>query len=229
MQTLLLPSQKNQLFLITKEAGLDPAEFVWSEVYSKWSDTDVEDVAQVTHEPSGFYFIFDRVAHGELPRYFPSGNAAKEWQCDEVSIWDEVANEFKEWIEVVSREHIEPDLWLLSRSDKKLVAEKIDDLENTKFQPDEIQRISGAITEVREFLFSSSTYSEAQRKFIETRLQHLQDASNRLGRKDWITLAMGTLANIVVGAAFAPETARELLRTAGALLGWVVGSVHLIP
>ena len=40
---------------------------------------------------------------------------------------------------------------------------------------------------------------------------------------------MGTLTNIVVGAALAPEAARELLRTAGALLGWVVGGIHLLP
>lgn len=130
---------------------------------------------------------------------------------------------------VVRREYLEPDLWELAQDDKRLIADNIDDFNNSPFSADEQRRISGAINELREFILSSSSYTESQCQFIEARLQHLEEASKRLGRKDWITLAMGTLTNIVVGVVLAPDAARELLRTAGALLGWIVGSVHLIP
>lgn len=113
----------------------------------------------------------------------------------------------------VQREYLEPDMWELSASDKKLVAGDIDDIDNSFFSVDEKSQIErcrkiGTI----EYPKSDKTHSPDQIAFIDSRLKHLEDAANRLGRKDWITLAMGTLANIVVGVALAPEAVRELLR-----------------
>ena len=78
-------------------------------------------------------------------------------------------------------------------------------------------------------MVATAGHTEEKNSFITLRLTHLEDASKRLGRKDWITLAMGTLTNIIVGVALAPDAARELLRNAGALLGWVASGALSLP
>jgi hypothetical protein len=69
---------------------------------------------------------------------------------------------------------------------------------------------------------------QVQLRFINARLAYLEDASKRLGRKDWMTIAVGIVTNIVVGAAFAPDTARELFRMAGQLFGWISSASPLL-
>ncbi len=44
-------------------------------------------------------------------------------------------------------------------------------------------------------------------------------AMDRFGKKDWINLAMGTLVNIAVAAAFAPAAATELLHKFRVVVG----------
>jgi len=117
----------------------------------------------------------------------------------------------------------------LESNDKALVAEDLSEFENSSFSPNEQVRISSAIVELKSFLLSTQQHSPEHIQFIEERLNHLDESSKRLGRKDWITLAMGTLTNIIVGVALAPDAAREFVRNAGLLLGWIVGSAHLLP
>lgn len=229
MSITLLKSQRNECFVAAEQAGLNPTDFEWSDVKTQWKNNGPEPVAQLLHRPTGFYFVFDRYRGQLNPRYFPDASAAKSVDVGEAKTWASVLVAFKRWIATVQRERFEPDLWKLSQSDRKLVVAQLDDLENTPFAPEELQRISNGINELREFLLSTTSHTDTERQFILTRLKHLEDASTRLGRKDWVTLAMGTLVNIVVGVALAPEAARELLRTAGALFGWIAGGVHLIP
>ena len=219
---VLLRSQKNEAFMVIKEAGLEPSDFQWSEAFSGKG-------LRLSHTPTGSYFVFALSSGYWNGCYFPKQSKAEE----EVYVgthlqWPDVFGKFKAWVSIVQREYAEPDLWAASQQEKKLIADKIDDLENFPFSDAEQSRISVAVNELREFLISSAKHSDSQVQFITTRLQHLEEASHRLGRKDWITLAMGTLTNIVVGAALAPDAARELLRTAGSLFGWVVGNIHLL-
>lgn len=220
----LLRSQKNQAYAAIKQAGLEPSDFEWELVSDSW---------RLVHRPTNYYFVFGTTIGVNGPtwsvNYFPAQSMAKEAFGGFHKEWEGVFGVFKTWASILGREHAEPDYWDVSKQEKKLIAEKIDDLENSPFSTAETLRISSAINELREHLITSGVHSESQIQFITTRLQHLEDASHRLGRKDWVTLAMGTLTNIVVGAALAPEAARELLRTAGALLGWIVGSIHLLP
>jgi len=219
---VLLRSQKNEVFMVIKEGGLEPSDFQWYEI-------DNGNGLRLTHIPTDSYFTFELSQGSWSVCYFPSpSKAAVEFFGNTQTSWSTVVEKFKIWFSVVRREYAEPDLWAASQQEKKLIAEKIDDLENSPFSDAEQSRISIAVNELREFLISNAKQSDSQVQFITTRLQHLEEASHRLGRKDWITLAMGTLTNIVVGAALAPDAARELLRTAGSLFGWVVGNIHLL-
>jgi hypothetical protein len=209
-------------------SGLEPQDFLWCEVAPNWDGQKIILVDKITHIPTGYYFIFDRVDGKAFPYYLPSEHAVTVRHAGKCDAWELVLGHVSKWVSVMKKEVLEPDLWKVSFDDKKLVAASIDDVQNSPFNLEEQERVKVAIGELRSFLHTTSDHSEAQLNFIDSRLQHLQDASSRLGRKDWITLAMGTLTNIVVGVALAPEAARELVRTAGSLLGWVVGGIRLM-
>jgi hypothetical protein len=226
MKMTLLRSQKNDLFTVIKEIGLDPSDFEWSDTESRWHDTTA---LQIKHLPTGYYFTFDSYQGTIKVSYYPSMGGAKETTQNSDESWEKNLSYFKVWAAILHKEYTEPDLWELALNEKKLIAEEIDDLDNSPFTTAEKARLSVSINELQAFLLTSSKHTDAQVQFITTRLKHLEDASHRMGRKDWITLAMGTLTNIVVGIALAPVAARELLRTAGSLLGWVVGNIQLLP
>lgn len=229
MHTELLRSQKNQIFNLIKENDLETSDFVWTKVRTRWPEVNSRfEVETLTHRTSGHYFVFDRYQSDANPRCKPGADTAGELDVGRLKNWPAVLATVRRWLRVLRAEVLEPDLWELAAEDKKLVTAKIEDLDNAPFTPDEQHRIHVAISELGQFLKSTVGQSEANLKFIESRLQHLESASSRLGRKDWITLAMGTLTNIVVGVALSPESARELVRIAGSLLGWVVGSVQLL-
>ena len=226
MHTKLLRSQRNAVFEVMSAAGLEPRDFVWSEVpSSQEADRPVE---RLTHVPSGYYFTFDKQFGVAGPHYRPSQKEVVETSTGPLQTWEQVLSHVKVWAEILKREVLEPDLWKIFSEDNRLVGASIDDVENLPFTPQEQERIKLAIVELRAFLHATCAHSEAHLAFIDIRLKHLEEASSRLGRKDWITLAIGALTNIIVGAALAPEAARELVRTAGALLGWIVSGVQLL-
>jgi len=185
-------------------------------------------VDQILHKPTGYQFTFDTIDGVALPRYSPTKEGASEKVAGRMQTWKSVLEHVGNWVTALQNEVFEPDLWRASLDDKKLVATSIDEIENSPFSPSEQHRLKVAIGELRSFLHSTSNHSDIKLQFIDARLKHLEESSSRLGRKDWITLAMGTLTNIVVGIALAPDAARELVRTAGALFGWVIDGVQLL-
>lgn len=232
----LLRSQRNAVFRIIKEMGLTPAEFEWSappdpaSQSPSFSDIFHTQWPKITHTPTGCYFSFgsSSVSNNQFYiKYFPSAEQFAETQIETDGSWSNTIRIFEIWLGIVLREHTEPDLWSTT-DNKALIAEELTEFENSSFSLDEQVRISKAIVELKSFLLSTRQHSSEQIQFIEERLNHLDESAKRLGRKDWITLAMGTLTNIVVGVALAPDAARELVRNAGLLLGWIVGGVHFL-
>lgn len=228
MDFVLLKAQRNELFLLVKAEGLRTEKFEWSAVRSKWAGPSK--VSQLTHRPTGFYFVFDTYVKQFNPRHFPASSfVAREQDASNANTWPKICEVFSEWLKLIVEEHLEPDLWESAQTAKALMPQSIEEVDNTPFAPEEIARISKSIVELRTRLLSLSANNAAQRAIINSRLNHLDESASRLGRKDWITLAIGTLTNIVVGVSLAPEAAKDLLRTAGSLLGWVLGSVILLP
>jgi hypothetical protein len=222
--SLLLKSHRNEVFLAIKERQLNPLEFEWHEVASDQSD-DTK-VSLLVHRPTTLYFLFDVLERLPHCTYSPGTDrtVAVEYPGD----WEGQFNHCKKWLDNLKREIDEPDLWATVTEEKQLVASASADIENAPFSAGEMQRISIAITEMRTYVVQTGNPTEQQLQFISARLAYLEDASKRLGRKDWLTLAVGVITNIVVGVALAPDAARELFRMAGRLLGWIAPAVPLL-
>jgi hypothetical protein len=105
------------------------------------------------------------------------------------------------------------------------------DPHNAPFDQAEIARIGECIETVKTAVRQrSDLVRPEQMEFLGRKLDDMAAAATRMGRKDWINLAVGMLTNTIVGAALNPDAAKLLFRAAGAALSWVWGStLRLLP
>jgi len=101
--------------------------------------------------------------------------------------------------------------------------------DNTPFSAEELLRLSGDVTRIYHAVSRSGTLSDEQATALRDHLDYLSRAASRVGRKDWVLLAIGSFANLIVAAALSPTAAREMLRVAARILSWLTGGTPLLP
>jgi hypothetical protein len=101
---------------------------------------------------------------------------------------------------------------------------------NTPFSLEELQRIAASIDSIRMEIGQRTDISPQQLEFVFKKLDEMREASERLERKDWMNLALGTLTSVVVTAALASPAAKALFAAAGTALSWLFGTgLKLLP
>lgn len=218
----LLKSQANQVLEELRNAGISPLEF-------KWEDTNSPNygakhvVSKLVHAPSGYYFIFDNV--GEFRSVWSPG-MEKEQQRANSSSWNGQVKHLKEWLRYLKREVESPDLWSAIFQESELIEATSSDGLNTPFNPQEKKYILSGINEIKQYLLNAHKLDP---ELFEARLNYLAEASNRVGRKDWINLLLSVLVGIIMQAALPPETTREVFRFVGAVLRQILRQQLLLP
>jgi hypothetical protein len=212
---LVLKSQKDVMFNEIKEAGLDPASFAWTDVPSKLREDTT--VSKLEHSDSGFYFLFD---HGRDSAY-----GSHSLECHpghDIPVyreysggWETLKQSFLTWLRSVKREQETPDLWSQLANEPALIA-VVSSLPpgNEPLTATEQSRISDAVGEIRAYLKERETVDEQRWSAVDEKLDSIIDASQRLGRKDWVLLTIGSLVSIFVSGAFAPEQAAAYFQVA---------------
>jgi hypothetical protein len=178
----LLTTQTNQVLQQIRTVGLDAQDFEWED-----SDSNV----RLRHVPSGSYFWFD----GDLRYCYYSPGLNKRTENRQTPLgWPSQFSCVGEWLGCLRREVETPDLWGALRQERELVDASISDAEdNRPFTPAEQERIAQSLREVRDYVLKSGAYTAAQLAVLNSRLDYLESASTRVGRKDWINLAVATL------------------------------------
>lgn len=103
-----------------------------------------------------------------------------------------------------------------------------DDPGNSPFSESELARISESIAELKEQLKKSSNYTPEQLDLISRKLDEIQSASQRLGRKDWLNYVAGTLTATCISASFAPDVTRSLFKSMGAAFSWLLNNAPVL-
>lgn len=213
----LLRAQRNDIFLELQQADFNPADFHWD------TDSELREQGYVVlvHSSSRFVFIVRRSGDFFEGAFAPG----REFQSEEFHTtgWNNLLYYVRLWLNSLRREVVEVDLWEAFSKQTQLInsASELDG-ENTPFTSDEQERIAVSLNEIKQHLFTTQDLTEEQITILENRLTYLEQAATRLGRNDWINIAVGVLTNIIVAAAFAPGTAQEVLRVAGTVLSWVL-------
>lgn len=218
----LLKSQSNQLIEEIKSAGWNPSEFKWEDTSSLNYEDEL--VSQLIHSQSDYYFVFDNV-YGQFLSIWSPANQTQQGMANSVE-WRFQLDYFKAWLSYLRREVESPDLWSAISQETELVEAASSDESNTPFNAQEKDYILSGINEIKQYLL---TAHKLDPQLVESRLKYLAEASDRVGRKDWINLLLSVLVGIVVQAALPPESIRELFRFVGTVLSQILKHQLLLP
>lgn len=146
-----------------------------------------------------------------------------------VDEWPGQVQNVEAWARNLKREFAEPDLWSTISEEKRLAEGASQSNGNSPFSPEERQRLAQDVKEIRQFLARTYSLNQEQAKFVDDRLHYLTEASERVGRKDWINLTLSVLMTIIISLAMPPDASRELLRFAGQVFKWLIEGQLYFP
>jgi thioester reductase-like protein len=209
----LLRSQANSVFDEIIKQGLNPGEFQWVDVESPYNGDSVI-VSKLEHQ-SEYYYIFDNDEGEFYSQWSPHDEVVKSDEYVEHKNWGEQFSSFQLWLEYLKREIESPDLWNAIAQESEIIDATTSGDSNTQFTKEEKAYIFSGIEEIKQYLL---TAHKLDPELVESRLNYLAEASERVGRKDWINLLLSVLIGIVVAAALPPETTREIFRFVGQVL-----------
>jgi hypothetical protein len=94
--------------------------------------------------------------------------------------------------------------------------------ENTAFTPAERAEIANQLRAIRDWVRKNYELSAEQLASIGERLEEAEEASKRLGRKDWKSLFYGIVFGLIVNDTIPPDVAQHIFT------GVLYGIVHLL-
>jgi hypothetical protein len=103
-----------------------------------------------------------------------------------------------------------------------------DDPNNSPFSSDELARIAESVTQIRFKLDQLDTFLPEQIALVNRKLDEIEAAATRLGRKDWINYVVGVLTSISVSAAFTPEASKALFSSVGTAFEWLLNNAIIM-
>jgi hypothetical protein len=136
--------------------------------------------------------------------------------------WEGIARRLREWANEIRREYVDGDLWEAARRQKEFFtgAGKEESV-NTPFTPSEQARIAEQLQEIKEYVKNTYVLSIQQAAHVEKMFGEVEDASHRIGRKDWLLLFGGALFSLILSAIVPPEAVQHILTMATHGLGHI--------
>lgn len=200
----LLPSQRADVWNVISGAGLEPSDFRWHPAgpfYNRRYPSNLVYMASPEIARVGpFHFLFGDFG---MIRYFPgrSLDGVARHEDAYVQGWEDRLGYLKGWTALLRRELAAGDPWaaLISAQDLSRLASSSTD--NRPFTDSERLAIRRQLDLLSERVNANPLLTKEQITAIVSGLAYLSEAATRLGRKDWLTLAMGTVSNIIVGVA----------------------------
>jgi hypothetical protein len=217
----LLKSQANEVFQALTGEGFNPTDFDWQLTTGQSG----QGVSRLVHKPSSFYFTFDNAPLGTFrSEYSPSQSLLVGMGNHDG--WVNQRGRLNLWLKYLKREIESPDLWESISGEAKLIEAAAEaNTGNSLFTEDEKKYVFSGLEEIKQYLL---TAHKLDPELVESRLKYLAEASERVGKKDWINLLISTLIGIVIAAALPPETTRDLFRLAGTVLRQILSERLLL-
>lgn len=195
--------ERNQIYEAIAASSLDAAECKLREIGS---------TVIIRHDRSGSIIRFLQ-AKGSRVQYrieyrVPDGhnfNALRDLRLEAVTpLITQWANEVKEIADA-------PDLWAEMQVSHQLITDiEQTDSGNVPFTLDEQRQIVAQLQEAKKQLREQFELTSEQIAHVEERFDEAEQASTRLGRKDWLLLFGGTILNLIVTDTITPGVAGHI-------------------
>lgn len=238
----LTKAQRNDLYRSIEEGGLDPAQCRLEEDPYKPSTSvpsgrkrsrqirtvppffpkEEVRIVRITHLQSRSIFSIE--ISGAERHGYKGTIADKERQRSLDGGWENLTESARHWAEDVKGEFVDPDLWAeLRRRREFLTGDQHPDSANTPFTRSEQAEITEQLQKIKEYVKEAYSLSIEQREHTERRFDEAEDASRRVGRKDWLLMFGGALFSLILSAVVPPEVIQHILAMAAQGLGHLFG------
>lgn len=138
---------------------------------------------------------------------------ADEVGCTAVE-WFDLMARLGRWVDEVRYEMDTPDLWTeLRRVPQVLAVSQTPDASNAPFTPNEQSEISRSLDEIKKLVRERFELTGEQLAVIDQRLDDAEEASKRLGRKDWAMMFYGGVVSTFMTDAVPPNVIQIVLIT----------------
>lgn len=205
--------QREEIFDLVEAAGLDPAAFALDE-------DDGEN--RLRHLLAASYFTTRRAADGTYTVRYVAGDGPLE-DRDGLS-WYRLKQRVEGWLREVRTDLEMPDRWAeLKQLAGVLAAAQSDGASNEPFTPGEQAEISTRLDATKDLVRRQFELTPEQVTRIEQKLDDLKEASTRLGRKDFVMLALGTVVSLFLTDTVPPHVLQAVLAAIIHGLGHVLG------
>ena len=238
--------QTNDLYKIIESSDIQVSDFELAKLIRRPPRPMVSriPVTVIRHPATGSFFDIaivgdGRFGGGEFATRNRVGNSKTEnqlfnriWQFVARSrYWDEVVSAVETWVDEVaslaqSNEQYKaaPDLWeRLGQNKEFLAGQPGEDLDNTPFTSGEQAAISAQLKQIRNYITTAHELTTEQISHLDARLEHAEEASRRIGRKDWLMAFNGAVFSLFLTDLITPDTAQHVIMMAVHGLGHLFG------
>ena len=100
--------------------------------------------------------------------------------------------------------------------------------ENRPFLADEKDKIKESLKSLIKITEDSNKYSHAQLDVIRKHIRQIEEASNKMGQKDWLLYTLGSLTGLSQSLALSDEARSTLFSAANSVFSWINENVYLL-
>ena len=102
-------------------------------------------------------------------------------------------------------------------------------IENLPLNTDQKRYLFQQLGEIKHFLYKLEDLDDERQIEVDRRFEYLQESMERVGKKDWLLLAMGGLLSLIISGTVSPERANDFLSFASAALLHAFVTTPLLP
>ncbi len=203
----------NDLLLRLQSNGLAPEDF----------ERNIA-MGQIAHKHKGYYFGVTPttyVAGSFEVNFSPSAHSSEPtWRAP--IPWSDVIKAYEGWLKTIGNELSSPDLWTFVQEQVSPIY--LEDFAGDFFSESEKMDAAAKVEEVRRYLVATGTIASEKIDQVNARLDYLITASERVTKKDWYLIFMGTLLNLVAERLIVSHIAQEAMRMGVSLIRGLLGN-----
>lgn len=192
------------MFRIIDESGLNPRDFIWQQVKSKYILHDPT-VSFLLHKPTSHFFLFDFTTdtmdrERRVSVYSPGESQRTETM--ESRSWEDQLIFVVNWAQNLKREIDEPDLWeSLAQGAGSSQVRLPSGTADSRFTPAEQKEIRRALDDLADRIIAEVRgLSAEQRKLVKEGFAQIAEAAKELKRSHWYGFAIGTFVSLMLDA-----------------------------
>jgi hypothetical protein len=195
----LLVTQKDALFKILSENGFNPKDFTWEKQ---------DGIPTLVYRFDNYFCAF-YISENPFSRKVvcsPGKSLIKEDYHGSLDIWQSYEQALKEWLTNLKREKNAEYLWGKINDVSVKIRQDINDEKFTSTEKEIIfQKFERIKLEIKNVGLKNNEYTE-----VKNQLDHLLELTEKLGKRDWLGILIGSFASLFLTLTMTPENVKTI-------------------